>query len=115
MPAFVLWGGQADNCLGLFSFVDASNDFESHLADDGHFVIECVHNCGHAIPPFDPAPGESAFRPMWDFLLNHPYWLAPGDSPYLQPGLPDFYPTWCEIGVGNATPRTGMCLEPSQC
>jgi hypothetical protein len=114
-PALVLWGGPNDNCLGLFSFVNTSLNLEQNLVADGRFVVECIHNCGHAMPPFDAVPGESSFRILWDFALNHPFWLPPGYSPYLDWGLPSFFPSWCAIGVGNAVPRTGGCIEPSQC
>lgn len=113
MPALVLWGGSADVCV-IFSFIDTSHTLEQELLQDGHFVLECVHNCGHAIPPFDPPPGESGFAPIWEFPLNHPYWLEDGDSPYFDQ-LPANLPSWCSVGVGNATPRTGVCDEPSQC
>jgi hypothetical protein len=113
MPAIILWGGSADVCV-VFSFTDTSQTLEQELVQDGHFVLECIHNCGHAIPPFDPPPGESGFAPIWEFPLDHPYWLEDGDSPYLQQ-LPANLPSWCAIGVGNATPRTGVCDEPSQC
>ena len=61
------------------------------------------------------APGSSAFAPLWDFFLDHPYWLAPGESPYNETGLPDAYPDWCAIGIGNATPRTGECPAGFAC
>ena len=114
-PAIVLWGGPNDGCLGLFSLANTSLDLEQHLVADGRFLIECIHNCGHAMPPFEPAPGESSFRMLWDFALNHPFWLPPGYSPYLDWGLPSSYPSWCAIGAGNAVPRTGACLGPSEC
>jgi len=113
MPALVLWGGSADVCV-VFSFTDTSRTLEQELVQDGHFVLECVHNCGHALPPFEPPPGESGFAPIWEFPLNHPYWLEDGASPYLD-GLPANLPPWCSTGAGNATPRTGVCDEPSQC
>lgn len=114
MPGFVLWGGPGDQCAVL-ELQSTSRDLEENLAADGHFVVECIHNCGHAVPPFAPVPGGSVFEPIWDFGLNHPYWLPDGDSPYLQDGLPPSFPSWCGIGVGSATPRTGACADPSQC
>jgi hypothetical protein len=116
LPAWVLWGGPTDNCLGLFSFQTLSENLEDTLARDGNFFIECIHNCGHALPPFPPMPGMSAFTPLWDFALNHPFWLPQGTSPFQQEGrLPSFYPPWCGIGLHSATPRTGMCDRPSAC
>ena len=114
MPTLVLWGGALDTCV-VFNFTDTSLTLEAELVADGHFVLECVHNCGHAIPPFDPPPGKARFAPLWEFVLSHPYWLDAGDSPYLDDGLPEGTPSWCAIGVGNAVPRTGMCDRPSEC
>ncbi len=114
MPTLVLWGGALDTCI-VFNFTDTSLTLESELEADGHFILECVHNCGHAIPPFAPPPGKARFAPLWEFVLNHPYWLPEGDSPYLHTGLPEGTPEWCGIGVGSAVPRTGMCDMPSEC
>jgi hypothetical protein len=115
LPGWVLWGGPSDNCFGVFSFQTLSRNLESALTRNGDFVLECIHNCGHALPPFPEMPGVSAFMPLWDFALNHPYWLPPGTSPYQQTGLPTFFPPWCGIGAHSATPRTGMCDRRSAC
>ncbi len=115
MPAMVLWGGPKDNCLGLMDFNQTSQTLESELAADGHFVLECIHNCGHAAPPFEVPNAPTAFAPMWEFVLQHPAWLTPGTSPYQTEGIPEAIPPWCGIGVGSATPRTGECAEGSQC
>lgn len=116
MPAMVLWGGKTDNCLGVFSFETLSKSLESKLSNQGHFVLECVHNCGHSVPPFDPLPGSSTtFGVMWEFVLDHPLWLPAGESPWQQTGFPEGFPEWCGMGVGSATPRSGVCTEPSGC
>jgi hypothetical protein len=94
--------------------MDASHDLEMNLVTGGQFFVECVHNCGHSVPPFDPPMGESKFKPMWQFGLDHPFWLYPGESPY-ENGLPADMPDWCGIGMGGATPRTGMCTDTNQC
>ena len=118
LPGVVLWGGDGPpamdgnkdilGCLGIgMDFSIASNDLEAGLVKDGHFFIECRHNCGHVEPPLDPPPGESKFAGMWEFALDHPYWLAAGDSPYLTKGLPAGMPTWCGIGAHSSTPRSG--------
>ena len=44
---------------------------------------------------------------MWEFALNHPFWLPAGQSPYLTTGLPAGMPEWCAIGGGNSIPRSG--------
>jgi predicted esterase len=114
LPGFVLWGGPDDNCYGVLSFAALSQDLEDNLVAGGHFFLECIHNCGHAVPPFEAAPGSSTFRSLWQFALDHPFWLAPGESPYAS-GLPADLPSWCGIGKGSAVPRTGACSEPSAC
>lgn len=113
MPALVLWGGPTDNCAGLLQFESTSKSLEDGLEKDGHFFIECVHNCGHSQPPFDGS--LSTYSGLWQFVLDHPYWLKDGTSPYSQSGLPSDMPAWCGIGKGSATMRTGVCDNPSQC
>lgn len=95
-PALVLWGGPSD-WLGL-SFHDASRRFRDALVRDDHFVVQCTHDRGHALPPVErPAGGGTRFRALWQFFLDHPYGLAPGASPYLTAGLPAAMPSWCSI------------------
>src|SRR6185312_3006531 len=98
-----------DNCFSVMDFEATSQNLEQNLEDGGHFVVECVHNCGHAVPPFEPPPGLSKFNAMWNFVLDHPFWLTPGQSPYTSAGLPSGMPEWCGVGPGSATPRTGEC------
>ena len=118
MPAIVLWGGDGPpamdgnkdilGCFGIgMDFSVASTALETALAADGHFIIECRHNCGHVEPPLTPPEGESKYAGMWEFALNHPFWLPAGQSQFLQKGLPATLPSWCSIGVGTSTPRTG--------
>jgi predicted esterase len=109
MPAFVLWGGPTDICVAL-NFENVSSNLEQALVSDGHSVLECVHNCGHSAPPFDAPDATTAFAPMWEYVLDHPYWLEDGESPWDE-GLPASVPEWCRMGVGNATPRVGECGE----
>jgi predicted esterase len=110
MPALVLWGGPEDFCVAI-DFETTSQQMEMDLTANGHFMVECIHNCSHATPPFEPAaPGLPLFAPMWEFFLDHPYWLEDGDSPYLHlPGPPPAWPEWCAIGAGNAMIRVGEC------
>ena len=118
LPAVVLWGGDGPpamdgnkdilGCFGVgMDFSVASNDLEEGLEAGGHFFIECRHNCGHVEPPLDPPPGESKYAGIWQFALDHPFWLAAGQSPYLMKGLPASLPAWCAIGAGSSTPRSG--------
>jgi hypothetical protein len=115
LPALVLWGGPMDDCLGVVDFQTESQNLETALDADGNFLVECVHNCGHAEPPLPTPPGMSAFAALWDFVFDHPFWLGPGDSPYTSGGLPSTFPPWCAIGAGKATPRTGACPAPPGC
>jgi predicted esterase len=112
MPAIVLWGGPDDVCIVL-QFEEASMNLEAALEADGHFMIECVHDCGHGVPPIEATGGRTQFAVLWDFVNEHPYWLGPGESPYLETGLPEAFPDWCAIGVGNATPRMGDGMDCS--
>ena len=118
LPGVVLWGGDGPpamdgnkdilGCAGVgMDFSVASRDLESELVADGHFVIECRHNCGHVEPPLEPPPGESKYAGMWEFALNHPFWLPAGQSPFIEKACPPICRAWCAIGAGNATPRTG--------
>jgi hypothetical protein len=111
LPALILWGGPNDECAVMFQA--ASQDLEQSMKPSNDFIVECIHNCGHSVPPIVAPPGQSQFASMWDFMFDHPYWLAPGQSPYNVTGLPSDYPTWCAIGAGNATIRTGACNPPA--
>ena len=51
LPMMVLWGGPTDSCFGVIRFNVISKTLENELTRDGHFLLECVHNCGHAEPP----------------------------------------------------------------
>lgn len=114
VPMFVLWGGPLDICI-VINFQTASRNLENALTKDGHFFLECVHNCKHGEPPMDAPPaGLSKYTSLWRFAFDHPYWLNAGDSPYKTTGIPASagYPTWCGIGKGSAKTRTGMCPAP---
>ena len=125
LPGVVLWGGDGPpamdgvkdilGCFGIgMDFSVASKALESSLVTDGQFIVECKHNCGHVEPPLDPPPGESKYAGMWQFAFNHPFWLAPGDSPFKKTGLPPSMPSWCAIGAGNAVPRSGAGCPPAE-
>jgi hypothetical protein len=114
MPAIVLWGGPTDNCFGVMNFETASKDLEQNLASRGHFFLECVHNCGHAEPPIDAVDGLTSYASMWQFVLDHPYWIGAGESPYAS-GLPEIFPSWCAVGAASATPREGSCPNAPGC
>ncbi|MCC6216372.1 MAG: hypothetical protein IT376_16040 [Polyangiaceae bacterium] len=115
LPGLVLWGGPTDDCIGLLKFEVGSRALEDALIAGGHFFVECVHNCGHAVPPFEAPTSFSKFKGMWDFVFDHPFWLPAGQSPYQETGVPADLPAWCGIGQGGATPREGTCEDPSEC
>jgi hypothetical protein len=115
LPGIVLWGGPNDQCKGLIDFATLSMNLEGSLGGQGNFMIECIHDCGHAAPPVDAPMGQSKYAPLWGFLFDHPFWLGAGESPYVKSGLPSDVPSWCAIGAGHATPRTGACSSPSAC
>jgi hypothetical protein len=95
-PAIVLWGGPFDWLI--INFNQASQRYRDALLADHHFVVQCEHDAGHAIPPIpSPTDGGTRFAPLWQFMLDHPYGLPPGYSPYLQTGLPSSFPPWCSI------------------
>ncbi|HTQ41498.1 MAG TPA: hypothetical protein VMI75_02000 [Polyangiaceae bacterium] len=104
IPMAIGWGGPMDQC-GV-DFDTASHNLETAVKPGGNFVVECIHNCGHAVPPVDPTTG---LKDLYQFALDHPYWLPPGASPYLATGLPPNTPSWCGIGIGSAVMRTGAC------
>jgi predicted esterase len=124
LPALVLWGGDGPpaqdgvkdilGCAGIgMDFSVASRDLEEGLVADGHFMIECRHNCGHVEPPLEVQMGSTKYGSMWSFVLDHPYWLPAGTSPYQTDGLVDTMPSWCAIGAGSSVPRMGTgCPEP---
>lgn len=118
LPGVVLWGGDGPpmmdgnkdilGCFGIgMDFSVASRALETKLTDDGHFLVECRHNCGHVEPPLDAYMDESKYAAMWKFAFDHPFWLQTGTSPYQTAGLPPEMPAWCSIGAGTSTPRSG--------
>jgi predicted esterase len=118
LPAVVLWGGDGPpeqdgvkdilGCAGIgMDFSVASKSLEQGLIEDGHFLIECKHNCGHVEPPLTPPNGVSKYAGMWEFALDHPFWLPAGQSPYQTNGMPAAMPAWCGIGADSAVPRSG--------
>ncbi len=95
-PAFTLDGGPEDTFV--IDFQEATWRYRDELLADDHFVIYCEHTAGHDMPPMEPPQeGQTTFWSLWQFMFDHPYGLAPGESPYLATGLPEHYPEWCEI------------------
>ena len=107
LPVMVLYGGPDDGCA--VNFETSSLNLEDRLNREGHFVMECVHNCGHAAPPVeDPTIGLGV---LYRFAFDHPYWLNDRESPYYERGMPAGTPEWCALGPNSATPRDGTCLD----
>ncbi len=96
-PALVLWGGPSD-FLGL-DFNAASIRLKDALIADNHFVTTCTHNAGHAMPPIPQPAMGTKFRPLYQFLMDHPFGLPPRTSPWQQSGMPTDMPTWCAIAT----------------
>jgi hypothetical protein len=125
LPSLVLWGGDGPpgmdgvkdilGCFGIgMDFSIASSALEDALTAGGHFFIECKHNCGHVEPPLETPMGQSKYAAMWEFALDHPFWLPAGTSPYLTAGLPPEMPTWCGLGSDGSTPRSGGGCPPAE-
>lgn len=94
----VLWGGVTDMLMG-FNFDLASRRYRDALRADNHFVVQCIHNMGHGLPPLPPAPpGMTRYHALYQFFLDHPYGMAPNDSPYARLGhVPADFPAFCSI------------------
>lgn len=94
-PTLVVWGGPLD-WLGI-SFDEASQRLRDALVGDDHFVVQCVHDAGHGVPPIEPREGDTRFRFLWTFMFDHPYGWDRNTSPYYTDGLPDVFPEWCSF------------------
>jgi len=73
LPVFLMSGGPTDvwpdQQLPLADFETATQDFSASLREDGHFVVQCLHNYGHT-----PGPGSEGM--MEDWLLVHTFDVA---------------------------------------
>jgi len=86
IPVLLTWGGSSD-LYGTYSFEDASLYLSEALREDGHFVVECVHDDGHSLPPW-------GISYVWEFFEVHPRGVDP--EPW-SGGLPSGYPSGCRI------------------
>lgn len=86
LPVMVTWGGPDDTYGSDVNFQDLSLDFSGNLQADGHFVVECVHDRGHDLPP-------DATNLVWTFLSAH---VKGEPSPWAD-GLPSSMPDMCTI------------------
>jgi len=109
VPALVLWGGASDKFI--VDFQASSKRLEKSLKKSA--IIECVHNCGHAIPPFATrSDGLPSLDFVYRFVFDHPYFLPRGKTPWAA-NPPSDMPDWCAVGAGNAKPRAaeGACPQ----
>lgn len=93
--SLVLWGGPSDE-LGI-NFHEASLRYIDALKGDGHVLVQCEHSGGHGVPPPEPGQTEPPFAVIFEFILDHPYWLD-GTSPLQTEGIPPHWPSYCEMG-----------------
>jgi hypothetical protein len=91
----VLWGVVTDVC-SVLQFEQGSSNLETSLENDGHFLVECIHDCGHAEPPFEPPANATKFSALWEFVEAHPFWTSEGASPYSK-SLPETLPSRCGV------------------
>jgi dienelactone hydrolase len=86
VPVMVTWGGPTDWYGRSVNFEETSLDFSENLQSDGHFVVDCVHDRGHTLPP-------GATELVWTFISAHAKDIP---SPWAA-GLPPEMPEWCQI------------------
>lgn len=84
IPVLMTWGGPTDT-FSTLSFDETSTYMSNALREDGHFVVDCVHDDGHVLPP-----GGVGYA--YEFLMDHPKGVDP--SPYAE-GLPTGFPDFC--------------------
>lgn len=111
VPGMVVWGGEDDRWssdIPILHFDDLSRNLEDGMTSANMGIVECVHDCGHTVPPFETPASGVRFEGIFDFVKRHPYGLADGATSY-PTGLPPTLPTWCAVGKGMAVPRVGAC------
>ena len=101
IPILLTWGGETDTYSQsganfvynngnpeVFSFHVSNQIFSQNLRADGHFVVECVGDFGHAIP-------NDAFSFLWPFLRDHPKGVNP--EPYAGGNFPNDLNSLCRL------------------
>lgn len=81
-PALIYHGGPDD--IVIISFQQASERYRSHIESLGGYSVICDHGGAHSIP--------DARVYSWQFLLDHPFDIAP--APY-EGDLPSWLPEYC--------------------
>ncbi len=85
LAAMILDGGPND--MVVVNFKDLSEAWRDDLKMRGHFAFICNHGKGHSVP-------ADARAPMWQFMSDHPFGVAP--EPYAA-GLPTSFPSYCML------------------
>jgi len=90
MPALLVSGGASDvwpdATFTLVDFPAATDNLESQLLADGHYVVRCDHGQGHTVT-------NDTINVAWSWVEAHQYGVA---SPYIDSGIDDFG-SWCEV------------------
>lgn len=81
-PALIYHGGPND--IVVISFQQASERYRTHIESLGGYSVICDHGGAHTIP--------DARVYSWQFLLDHPFDIAP--APY-EGNLPRWVPEYC--------------------
>lgn len=81
-PALIYHGGPND--IVVISFQQASERYRTHIESLGGYSVICDHGGAHTIP--------DARVYSWQFLLDHPFDIAP--APY-EGSLPRWVPEYC--------------------
>lgn len=88
VPAVIPTHGAAGKDVVGIDFSTTTAAFVKDIAAKGGFAVQCDHGGGHCASP--PAVKTA----QWQFLLAHPFGVAP--EPYAS-GLPGSFPTFCKI------------------
>ncbi len=89
MPALVVSGGEDDGWpegFAVINFDEATDNLETSLKDDGHFVVRCQHTAGHTVT-------STAMNTAESWLTAHTYGEP---SPFEGAGI-DSFGDWCEV------------------
>jgi hypothetical protein len=90
MPALLMTGGENDvwpnASFTLVDFVAATDNLQSQLVDDSHFVVRCDHGGGHTVT-------NDTLNVAWGWVEAHVFGEP---SPFIDAGIEDFG-SWCAV------------------
>ncbi|MAY81341.1 MAG: hypothetical protein CL930_11230 [Deltaproteobacteria bacterium] len=90
MPALLISGGPTDTWPGggmdLVDFSGATDNLAEQLYGDGHYVVRCEHDRGHAVP-------MEAVQASWEWVEAHQFGET---SPFIEDGI-DALGSWCSV------------------